>query len=330
MQGGPERDAGLPPEPAPTRGPQPMRLGTVLEVGFRILMRHWAILLLLALFFVGPAALLTTATGLRFTEAALDIFPGLSDGVIDESTLPSANELSRLGEPLIGWALATIVAGVLGSIGALGLSAVVVADYHARKIELGTALRVCLRRAPTVLGFILVTTFIVVGMLLIALALLMLAALLLPSGSGGAGGPGAFLMLIIVVALAAAVLYMSVRWAPAFPAIVNEDLGWRKALTRSWYLSGNNVWRIIFIIAFAGILTMLASTVVAQLLSALLIGAVAPAIGLDALIAEGVGLAIAAVLLAPVAPVLTTVLYFDLRARRDVPVAETPPTTSYR
>ena len=50
-----------------------MRLGQVLEVGVRILRRHWAVLLGVAVLLVGPAALLTAATGARFNEVVVDI-----------------------------------------------------------------------------------------------------------------------------------------------------------------------------------------------------------------------------------------------------------------
>jgi hypothetical protein len=50
-----------------------------------------------------------------------------------------------------------------------------------------------------------------------------------------------------------------------------------------------------------------------------LVGAVAPALGLDEMVAETISLALGSVLVAPLAPVLTAVLYFDLRARRDAP-----------
>ncbi len=319
FESGPHRE-GEPREETSTAGPQPMRLGTILEVGVRILRRHWAVLLGLSLLFAGPGALLTAATGARVNEVVLDIFPGINDGVLDEATVITEEQLPPIIGALSGYLIAAVVAGVLASIGALGFSAVVAADYRARPIELGEALRTCLRRAPSALGFILATTMVVMGLVLGGVAAILLTLSVLPMASGG-GGPGAFAALVIVVAMVVGVLYLSMRWAPAFPAIVYEGLGPRAALARSWYLSADNVWRIIFIVTFGAIATAFISTMISQLLDVLILGLLSPTLGLDGSVAQSITLAVATVLLAALAPVLTAVLYFDLRARRDLPAA---------
>ncbi len=323
MHEGPDWEGGQHSE-QPPQGPQPMRLGTVIEVAVRILRRHWALLLLLSLLFAGPGALLTAATGIRVNEVAESIFPGIRDGIIEETAVITEEELPRILGALAGYVLAAIVAGLLASIGALGYSAVVAADYRSRRIELGEALVACLRRAPSLLAFILVTSLIILALALAAGVVILLALSWLPAGTGGAGGPGAFLALIVVVSLVVAVLYLSMRWAPAFPAIVVEGLGARQALARSWFLSADNVWRIFFIVAFGAVATALIAAFISQLLGVLIIGVLAPSLGLDELVAQSITLALGTVLLAAVLPVLTAVLYFDLRARRDLPLT-TPP-----
>ncbi len=298
-----------------------MRLGTIFEVGVRILRRHWASLLALSLLFAGPGALLTAVTGMRVTDVALDLFPGLDDGVIQSGVTISDEQLQRMTGALGAYALATIVAGALASIGALGFSAVVAADYHARRIELGDLLHVCLERAPSAIGFILATSAIIVAMTAAAVGAMLLVLTALPSGEGNGGGPGAFVALLIGVSLVIGVLYLTMRWAPAFPAIVNERLGPRAALSRAWHLSADHVWRIFFIITFVTFTTALLASAISQLLGLLILGLLAPALGLDELVAKGVTLTLGTVLVAAFAPVITAVLYFDLRARRDVPSA---------
>lgn len=311
---------------APVPGPKPMRFGTILDVGVRILRRRWAPLVALSLLFVGPGALLTAATGMRFNEVALDLFPGISEGVLDDGLQLDDEQLERILGALAAYLLATIMAGVLGSIGALGLSAVVAADYHAQPVRFRSALHWCLRRAPSALAFILVTTFIIIGVLLLALVAILLATTLFAAGSVGAGGPGVFLALVVLVGLVVAVVYLTMRWAPAFPVMVNEDAGWRVAWSRSWHLSGDNVWRIFLVIAFATLVSTMLAAVISQILGSLVVAALGPALGLDDVAGATVGVAIGTVLLAPVVPVMTAVLYFDLRARRD-PVESTPPET---
>ena len=294
-----------------------MRLGQVLEVGLRILRRHWAVMLILALLFAGPGALLTSATGMRFTEVAADIL-GVQDGVIDTEVAVTEAELERAIEAIVPFLGATLLAGVLLSFGALAFSAVVADDYHARAPELGTSLRAALRRAPGAFVFMLVTSLIVVGVMLVGLLSMSAATLILPTDSITSGGPGVFLALVAGVAMVVALVYLSMRWAPAFPAMVEEDIGAAQALRRSWHLSADNVWRTFFVLLFAGVLGAIGSSVVAQLATVLLAGGLAPALGLDTLVAETIALALGTVLLAPLMPVLTAVLYFDLRARRDV------------
>ncbi len=297
-----------------------MRLGTVIEVALRILRRHWAPLLLLSLLFAGPGALLTAATGMRLNEVAQDVFPGISEGIIEEQAVITEEQLPRIIGALSGYAIGAILAGLLASIGALGFSAVVAADYHARRLEPSAALLICVRRAPSALGFILATSAIIIGIIVAGILATLLALSVLPGGGGG-GGPGAFVALVVVVAVVAAVAYLTMRWAPAFPAIVTEGLSARDAFARSWYLSADNVWRIFIIVAFGAVATALVASVLSQLLGILLIGVLAPTLGLDEAVAESLALALGTVLLAALAPVLTAVLYFDLRARRDLPTA---------
>ncbi|MFO7533709.1 MAG: glycerophosphoryl diester phosphodiesterase membrane domain-containing protein [Candidatus Limnocylindrales bacterium] len=323
MTGGPEWESRPPAEPPPS-GRVPMRVGTILEVGVRILRRHWALLLGLSLLFAGPGALLTAATGIRVNEVALDIFPGISEGIIEEGMVITDDQLARITGALVGYVIAALVAGVLASIGALGFSAVVAADYHGRRIQMGEVLRICLSRAPAALAFMLATSLVVIGLVLGGVVVILLVLSLLPGASGGAGGPGAFAALVVVVIMVIGVTYLTMRWAPAFPAMVNEGLGAREALARSWHLSGDNVWRIFFIVAFGAVAAALMATVLSQILGVLILGLLAPALGLDDLIAQSIALAAGTVLLAALVPVLTAVLYFDLRTRRDFPAASPP------
>lgn len=307
------------PPPAPAPPPEPMRFGTILDVGLRIVRRHWAVLLGLAVLFVGPGALLTAATGARFTEVAIELFPGLEDGVIESNLVITEAELDRLLGALTAYVGAVIVAGVLASIGALGFSAVVGADYFHRGIGLGEVLRVTIGRAASALLFILVTSVLIVAVALAGLLLIVVASGVMGAGTLEGGGPGVFAILLIVVALVGLMAYLTMRWAPAFPIMANEDAGWRRALSRSWHLSGDNVWRIVGVVLFAALATAVLTALVAQLLSIVLVDGVAAAIGLDPTIVTAVVTAAAAVLLAALAPVWIAVLYFDLRSRRDPP-----------
>ena len=322
MNGGPQWDP-VEPAPAPT-APQPMRLGQVLEVGVRILRRNWPAMLVLALLFAGPGALLTSVLGIRFTEVAMDILPNIEEGLVDVNATITRAELDRTLEALVPYLAASMLAGVLMSIGALAFSAVVADDYHGRAPALGAALRTCLRRTPSALGFMLITTLLIVAVVLAGVVAMSVATLILPTSSIAAGGPGVFLALVMGVAMVVALVYLTMRWAPAFPAMVEEGIGAREALRRSWHLSGDNVWRIFIVLLLAALITAIGSSVLSQIFALLLVGTFAPSLGLDELVAQSIALALGSVILAPLVPVLTAVLYFDLRTRRDPPATPEP------
>ena len=183
----------------------------MLDIGVRILRRHWAVLLVVALLFTGPGALLGSAAGLRFTEVAQGVFPDLEEGVIDPAAVISDTELRLVLDALVPFLLASLVAGMLASVGALGYAACVAGDYHARAVELGSVLRACVRRAPSVLAFMLVTGLVVVGVVILGLLAMAAVTIILPTGSAGAGGPGIFLVLVVGVAMVFSLVYLTMR-----------------------------------------------------------------------------------------------------------------------
>lgn len=294
-----------------------MTLGTILDVSLRIIRRHWPSLLGISLLLAGPGALLMAATGVRFRQVAQGVLPPLEGSVLDPQGMLTMAEFERLAEAFASYALATVVAGALASIGALAMSAIVVADYHGRRIELMAALRVALRKVPAALLFILVTSAIVVGVGLAGIAIALALAIVVGGGDPDAGGPATFPILVALVATVLVVVVLTVRWAPAFPAMVAEDLGPTAALRRSWQLSGGNAWRAFFVVAMGTLTATILAAFITQLIALVLVDQASRMTGLDAALAESISVALGAVLMAPLAPVLIAVLYFDLRARRD-------------
>ena len=312
----PDLEADRTPPDGPS-GPAPMRVGQVIEVGVRILRRHWRPALVLALLFAGPGALLAAATGVHFGEVALETFPGIATGEVDTEITVSDADLQRLFGALVPVLVANLIASVLMSIGALAFAAVVADDYHARPATLGHALHACVWRAPGAIGFMLITSLVIMVVMLAGLLTMSLSTLVLPAASVTAGGPGVFLALVALVATVVVVAYLTMRWAPAFPAMIEEGLGVRAALRRSWFLSADNVWRIFGISLLAALVTSFGGSMLSRLIAIVL----SAALGSDGIVAESFAVALGSVLLAPLTPVLIAVLYFDLRSRRDLPAA---------
>lgn len=323
MTQGPDWESPPEPEGQPLR-PQPMSVGTVIEVAFRIVRKHWAVLLGISLLFVGPAALLTAATSAAISDdGAFDVLTRLTEDALEGSPTVTRAEIERLIGPVTAVLVASIISGLIASIAALGFSIVVGADYFRSRATLADALRVSLRRAPSAIVFVFVTTLLIVGLVLLGIVLASVAMSLTSGGAIQGGGFGVFLGLIVIVGLAVAVVYLTARWAVAFPAIAIEGLGWRAGLARTWRLTLDNVWRAFFMILLGSLVTAALSGLVSQLATILLVDLVGNAIGLDPLVGLTIASALGTVMLASAAPVLLAVLYFDLRIRHEG-IIETP------
>jgi hypothetical protein len=289
----------------------PPRPAVITEAAVGVLRQRWRTLLVLALLFSGPGALLTAVLGLRLDDVMRDVMPDIGTGLpADVPTLTNA-QLERLVGALAGYLAATLVAGLLGSLGAVSMSWVALKGPPSDP-GLGSALRAGLRRTFDVLVFMLVTGLIVAGLILAALLAMAIVVSLLSSGPVTRGGPGVFLALVIGVALVVALVYLSVRWALSFPALAAEPMGWRGALARSWQLSHGHVWRILAIVLVGGLVTVVLGAFVSQVAAIILVDVVAATAGIEPAVAESIALTVGTILLAPFAPLLLAVTYRHL------------------
>jgi hypothetical protein len=298
-----------------------MSVPQLLEAAAQVIVARWRALLVLALLFAGPAALLTAAAGTRLNEVMLDVMPDLGAGVLPAAPVLTVAEFERLSGALVVLGLATLVAGVLGSIGAVGISAAVVAPRLDPRAQLGQALRRALRKVPSVLAFMIVTSAIVLATAATGLLLVSLSATI-SATSLTQGGPAAFAALVVSVASVVVIVYLTLRWAVAYPVMALEDAGWRNALRRSWQLSADNVWRIAGVVLASALVTLVGTAAATQLLSIVLVDVVASALGLDQMLVETLVASAVTVFLAPLAPAILAVLYVDLRVRHAAPASE--------
>jgi hypothetical protein len=172
------------------------------------------------------------------------------------------------------------------------------------------------------LGVVLLTTLLTLAVMGLGAGLAVAALTLLPTARIEQGGPGAFLALLAAVATAVTVVYLSMRWAVALPAVVLERAGTRLALTRSWHLTRDAALRTFAVVAFALLATAVLSSLLAEILGLLFVDILGARVGLDPVVGLVVVSALASVVLAPLSPVVSAVLYHDLRirsARRPAP-----------
>jgi hypothetical protein len=292
----------------------PLTVGQVVELAVTALSRRWSVALVLAIVFVGPAAIATAAFGMRFDDVALGVIPGSLD-VLGGSGVLTANEAEQLIGAAIAYVGATLVAGLLGSIGAVAFSRLLAPDVGLGGTDLSDALGVALRRAPSIVAFGLVTGGVILALAFVAGVAALALLLLLPAPSGSAGGPGAFGALVVGVALVVAVIYLSLRWGVAFAVMAFEEAGWRRAIARSWELSAERIWRVLAVLLLGTLVSLLFSVVVTQLLAIAVVDWAGPALGVDELIARSFVVAAGAIVVAPITPLFVAALYVDLRRR---------------
>jgi hypothetical protein len=168
-----------------------------------------------------------------------------------------------------------------------------------------------LRRAPALIGQQLLLLLAIFGIVLLGFVF----GSLFPFG-----GPTAdFLAVLALVASVAASIFIAVRWTLGPQVVVLEELGAVEALSRSWGLVAGSGWRVLgYVVLF--VLIGLGATI-------LLTGIPQAALGFDPTKPLDVAIGtlidgVAAVVLAPIVPLLGMLLYFDLRARAGEPAPQ--------
>jgi hypothetical protein len=288
-------------------------MSSIFEIGFRILRRHWAILLGLSFLLGLPAALLGSVASIPFGEALLRVLP---DGSTTAPVSLSEAQVRSLGDGLLIALIGGVVAGVLAAIAAVGFAWVVARDYHGRRVSFGDTLARALARAIAALVASLLVAGAQIAIALagagaVALALVALA----PDGPSG-GGLGVFLAIVVAVAFALAFVVVGIRWALVLSVVAIEDVGPVAALRRSWHLTGEATWRTFFALLLVGVITTILGSLVAQLASIVVVDALLDPMGL-ALAGQTAVDSLVAILFAPVTVVVMTVYLYDQKVRRD-------------
>jgi hypothetical protein len=129
---------------------------------------------------------------------------------------------------------------------------------------------------------------------------------------GVLSGAAALLALLFVVVFVFAVMVL-VRTTVAAQTIVIERTGGRAGLQRSWRLTNGFFWRIVGILLVLGLLQAIVGGIVG-----LPVLALASGLSVDAqqMISQAIS-AVSAIFVAPVTLVTLTLLYYDLRIRRE-------------
>jgi hypothetical protein len=177
--------------------------------------------------------------------------------------------------------------------------------YLDRPASLGTSYRAALRRGGALLGAILLLVLLVAGITAAMFVGIAIAALLGPIGVAPAIGAGIAWMVALPV--------LAVRSTLFAQTVVVEGSGSLGGLRRSWRLTQGFFWRTFALLLVVFLLQSVVGAVI-QVPAALLIGGLSP--GTQQLIGQALS-AVSTVVVSPLSLIALTLVYYDLRIRKE-------------
>jgi hypothetical protein len=285
---------------APT--PYPLSVGRIFELGWSLFRFAWRQMLAAAAVCLVPAYLVSIPIAAAFSP--------LVDGWLAEVNRAA---VLRLPQPPVpeGFDVAVIsllASGILLFLASLlavaSIVRIVSAVFRGERLAGVQAVRDAFGRLLSLLAGQLL--YFVGVLVIVMIGLLLSGALVL------GGGLLAFLGLIVLVGSVAAILFLAVRVSLLSQAVMVEQVGGADGLSRSWRIVAGSGWRVLGYIVLIGLIGLLAGLILASLpAAALRLGGTS----LSDVAARTAIEAIVAIVLTPLAPIVLTLLYFDLRWR---------------
>ncbi|MGW6391841.1 oxidoreductase [Streptomyces sp. NPDC055103] len=330
--GPPPYGYGYPPPPPPRPGAiplAPLGLGEILSGAFTAFGRHWKTLVGVTAAVYGTAILFVGAAMLIAYAAVGDLFPAVFD-------LPAGQKPQRddVGPLIVAFACVWI-AGVIAILCANALTAaacpaVIQEAVLGRPTTFGALWRRSWARMPTVLGTMILTSL--PALLVVAVFFATVIAMLASFDGGSPIGVmltvfvGGGLAALLVTPLA---LWLWVKFSLAPAAAVMEGQGVIASMRRSSTLIRGSWWRSFGILLLVALVTAFVSWLVQQTLS---VAATAPLTAVDFSGGEPtsviagfavvfafllVGQLVSQLLVSVFPPLVTALLYVDLRIRKE-------------
>ena len=260
-----------------------MPLGELLDETFKLYRRHFSVIAGVALAVILPGLIVTLVSG-SYRANPFTYLQQIAQNANDPAALQAIQNSQQQfnASPLYLLSFPITLLLLPFSVGAVYYAATA---FAAGSVEtIGSVLMGTLRRY-----------FGLFGVLLIALLVALTA------------------VLIITIPV---VIWIEVRWAVAYPALLAERVGPVHALGRSWALVKDNWWRTVGVIILVSILVSIIQLAVGGLLGG--IAALVP--GLSSDVRAGVVTVITALvsaLVGAITPIAVTMLYLDLRVRKE-------------
>lgn len=297
--------------PAPLRL-RPLPLSELLDELFRFYRRNFGLLASAALAVQLPNLAFQLLAGQYRTFGFMfNAFSSIGNpDALDSMAPPQANWMYYL--------LGLVVLIVLAPVSA-GLMLRVTTDLAmGRRVTIGSAVRRTLGRYLALAAFLLL---VALGVLVVAGVLFAIIGGGIALASATQGGAAAVVVAVLVAFVVAAAAFVGVAWlgvrlSVAVPAMLEEGVGPIRGIARSWTLVRGSFWRIVGILL---VVYVLALAIQYALMGVLLVVAILVP-GLSGDMRGGlvvVLLTLVEVLITPIWALAVTLIYFDLRVRRE-------------
>ena len=261
-----------------------------------------------------------TISGIITTSLELLFLSQLGLNTGSDQTLTGAQLAGMLAVVIPSGLTALILAFIVQILLTGLLTAVVGRSVLGDRITAGEAWQIARPRLPALLVATLLTALALTGPWAGLTALLILL--------GVAGAPGGLLIAVLFLGAIACVVLDVWFWtmfSMSAAAVVLERLGPAHALGRSWRLVRRSFWRVFGILLLAGLIVLVASSVLRVPFtvlsaafssgSASLAQAIRPSVA--SLVIGAVGGIVAGAITQPISAGVTVLLYVDLRMRRE-------------
>jgi hypothetical protein len=260
---------------------RPLGIGEILDVGIKIYWRNAWTLFRIVLFVVLPTQIVVNLIQISSLPAGVDNAPG---GPFGPSFTSNGSISRREGITLaVGYGVALILNALAGKLAQAGCFRAVADAYLGEDVSWRSSLRYALRRLPAVIGLSLLSTIIIaIGFILCVI-------------------PGIYLWGAFYVAV---------------PVLLVEGVGPRRALGRSRQLVRGRWWGTIGVAIVGSVLVF----VVAGALNGLILGVALASPSQNTVtgfVLTTLATTLSAVLTTPAAAAFATVLYVDLRVRKE-------------
>ncbi len=279
---------------------RPLGVGDVLDRTFTVYRSK-------PLVFIALSAIWYLLLVLVFAVLAVAIFAGGLASFARQPTNPSPDQIASAALGIIGFVLVAVIVAILAfSAQSASLVHVAARRYLAKDVAIGESFRAGISAS----GRLFIAGVLVFLAIVAVWAVLLVVAALTNQG------------LAFVVAIPAAIVataYLGCSWLVAPVVVVVEKMGPISALGRAWRLSGGHRWRIFGIQILLFILNLVLSLLIGGLFGGLAAfgqSGQPGQFGVSTVVQSLVNLA-STIVWAPVEWIAFTVLYYDLRVRKE-------------